>query len=131
MPSRTTSPTRASDTPHETCHNVKSLNHQEELAAWHRDEFGPILFFIGSRLEESDPDLYGAFFEYLSDASARTDHFHIILVWEADEWTDTVLNNLPEPTDALDPLTVRVALIEDLASLTDATYKGMAAVVGE
>lgn len=103
----------------------------DQLATWHRDEFGQILIFVGSRLEEIDPGLYSSFFDYLSDASARADHFHIILVWEEAKWTDTVLTNLPEPPDVLDPLTVRVVLVDGLAALTARVYEGMAAVVGE
>jgi HamA len=116
---RTTGDTAAGDAAH------------EQLARWHGDEFGQILFFIGSRLEETDPELYSSFFEYLTDRAFRADHFHIVLVWEAARWTDTVLTNLPESPDVLDPLTVRVVLVEDLAGLTQTAYEGMATAVGE
>jgi hypothetical protein len=102
-----------------------------QLAEWHRNEFGDILFFVGSRLEELDPELYAAFFRYLKDIEARADCFHIVLVWEAQAWSDNVLHNLPDPQDQLSPLTVRVVLIENLDSLTGDAYRGMEELVRE
>jgi len=101
------------------------------LTNWHRNEFAQILFFVGSRLQETDPDLYASFFAYLSDNSIRSDHFHMVLVWEAGAWTETVLENLPDPSDLLDPLTVRLVLISGLAALATRAYEGMAGLVTE
>jgi Cap4 SAVED domain len=103
----------------------------EQLARWHRDEFAQILMFVGARLEESDPDLYASFFQYLSDSSERIDKFQIVLVWEIGQWTETIINNLPVSPDILEPLTVRIALIEGLADLTARAYQRMVNVVDE
>jgi len=114
---RSTGDTAAADSAH------------EQLSTWHSSEFAQIVFFVGARLEESNPGLYEIFFEYLRDATVRVDQFHIILVWEAASWSDTVLSNLPQPPDLLEPLTVRVVLIEGLVDLSDRAYQGMAALV--
>jgi hypothetical protein len=97
----------------------------EQLSTWYASEFADILFFIASRLEEQDPTLYQAFFNYLSDQQTRDDKFHIVLVWEAAAWTDTVLANIPRPPDRLEPMMVRTVLVQDLAALTQATFERM------
>jgi hypothetical protein len=93
-----------------------------QLESWHRDEFDQIIMFIASRLFESRSDLYAKFIDYLTSESSRADEFHIVLIWENEEWTDTVLLNIPGSSDDIDPLTVRTILIKDLAELTSETY---------
>ncbi len=114
---RSTSDTSAADSAH------------QQLRRWYTDEFGQILFFVGSRLEEANPDLYDAFLRYLSDSDDRQDHFHIVLIWDNAVWSDTVLTNIPATPERLEPLTVRVVLIDGLAAVTEQAYERMEAVV--
>lgn len=108
-----------------------ALQAHEQLTRWHRDDFAQIIMFIGARLQETHPDLYESFVEYLSDIHDRDDSFHIVLIWDQAAWTETVLSNLPTAPDLLDPLTVRVALIDDLTHVTALAYEGMAGAVGQ
>ena len=60
---RSTGDTAAADSAH------------DQLSTWHSSEFAQIVFFVGARLEESNPGLYEIFFEYLRDATVRVDQF--------------------------------------------------------
>lgn len=93
-----------------------------QLQTWLEDDFAEILMFIGTRLSESDRGLYDAFIRYLSQQDRFHDRYHILLIWEAAQWTDSVVTGIPAPPDQLDPLRVRVTRISDLAQLVDDTY---------
>lgn len=102
----------------------------DQLVTWYSQEFDQIVMFLGSWLAESDPALYSSLFAYLSDPRARSDSFHIVLIWEASVWTDTVVTNLPDSPALLSPLEVRAVQISDVNQLADRVFATVAARVG-
>jgi hypothetical protein len=97
-----------------------------QLQQWHVAEFFDVLFFVATHLIDSQPALYESLHAYLRDEDERNDCFHIFLVWDAASWSETVLDNLVALDERLAPLTVRIALIDDLTALCDKAYAGMA-----
>ena len=96
----------------------------QQLESWHKEEFEQIAMFIGTRLYETQRDLYSKFMDYLSAGTNRADEYHIVLVWDNERWTDTVLSNI-QFSDQIDPLTIRTVLIKDLTNLTSEIYHGI------
>lgn len=101
---------------------VAGRDAHQQLERWLEEEFADIIMFFGQRLEELDDTVYSSYVEYLADGDHRDDNYHVVLVFESSAWSSTVVQNIPQPPDQLDPLTIRFARIERLADLVTETY---------
>lgn len=107
-----------------TSHDASAAEEaHEQLRVWRDQHFADVLIFIAQRLEELNHQQYEAFIRFLADDALRADELHVILIWEASQWRDTVVTNLPQPPDLIEPLTVRALRISALADLTDDLYR--------
>ena len=87
-----------------------------------------ILQFLAWHLDQHGSPLFEPLMEYLYDRStvSEKDTFRLYLTWEQERWTETVLSNL-EGEVQLEPFTVCVTRIKDLAKLVDDVYASIGA----
>lgn len=102
----------------------------QQLVADRDAQFADTLEFLHLRLEElGNEDLLDAFEAYL--AARDTDpggRYRLVLIFDEDEWKDDELAELPDPPDLCTPLTVEIVLVNQLATLIDATWAAVPVV---
>jgi hypothetical protein len=96
----------------------------EQLKSDYEQRAPDMLFFVAARLHERNDPLFPEFMRYMHDreSAAESDSFGLCLTWERVRWSEAVLQNLEDDEVELDPLTVHVFLIQDLAQLTNELF---------
>jgi hypothetical protein len=100
-----------------------ALKAHNQLVDDRRAVFADTLEFLSQRLDELDPALSERFDEYLSSRHDGPEGANrIVVIVDADDYTDEILGNLPEPPGC-DPLVVDVVHVGDLAELIAAVWE--------
>lgn len=96
----------------------------EQLTSDHEQRAPEMLFYVAARLHDRRDPLFAEFMRYMRtrETAIDRDSFRLTLTWERATWSETVLQNLEDDEVELDPLTVHVVLIHDLAQLTDELF---------
>jgi len=95
-------------------------------------EIPVILPFIARRLSETSDPVTELFLSYLFGRNAVPECYLLMLLHEAKNWTERILENLEDEEIEIEPLHVYVAKIANLKDLSDGAFSVMGAeVVGD
>ena len=86
-----------------------------------------ILTFVARRLKDADDPLTELFESYLFQRNTALDKYLLMLLHQADSWTELILENLEDEEIEVEPLHVYVAKIANLKELSDGAFSVMGA----
>jgi len=99
----------------------------EQLKQDYSEKVPDMVMFVVSRLYERGDPLFNDFLDYMFDRNdtAGKESFNIGLVWEQDNWTETVLQNLEDDIEDSNQLRIIVEIvrINDLRGLVDEAFQ--------
>ena len=100
--------------------NRAAVDAHDQLAEDKKKQFADILVFVLARLLEQQSDLIDPLTAYLArrDADAKGS-YGIFLTFDDAAWRESVLDELDDEPDLLDPVGVRVIRLHDLRELAD------------
>ena len=90
-----------------------------------------ILTFVARRLKEAGDPLTELFESYLFERNTELDKYLLMLLHQAENWTERILENLEDAKIEVEPLNVYVAKIANLKELADGAFSVMGAEVVE
>jgi hypothetical protein len=103
--------------------NSKAVEAHEQLVADRELHFAEILDFIANCLAERQDPMYEQVQDILFSKLKVAENFKIVLVFEKSFWSEKCLENLDEEENILEPLTVKVVLIDGLRNLIAAVFE--------
>ena len=90
-----------------------------------------ILTFIARRLRETGHPLTRLVEQYVFERNTDLDKYLLVILHEASNWDERILENLENEDIGLEPLHVYVAQLSDLKNLSDGAFSAMGAEVIE
>ena len=103
------------------------LEAYDQLVKVRRQRLPVILGNVLNYLKSTDSPLYNLFLQYMASRAVQpaNESYRIALVWDVNQWSERVIENLEDRGVELTPMTVDVVKIADLRSLYGEVYDSL------
>lgn len=100
----------------------KAVEAHAQLLADQSVHFAEILDFIANCLAEQNNPLFEQVQDLMLSRLNVPEHYRVVLVFERGKWHEDCLHNLDSEDPLLDPLTVKVVLVDNLKALIKSVF---------